>query len=385
VHIFDALRWLVGDEAVRLYGSAGSVRAESWRAASAMVQVDFSQGASAQVWTSEEIPAPGFPNSGYQMRIFGEKGIMECEGYTKLQLAHPNKWEVVWEQPPLDPVQKPLDPARLEPFFSRPRTSSTAYAWAAPSGLRRRWPSRRGNGAGGLPFYPHRCRGASSPSSLPRRVSVRWRNRTAGDDSLMTREQATRDSVRTHEGGMNTLGKVCHSLWRLRCGAAGGEYPGGDPRGAHLGARRPGVSGDVCVGGLTLFAWSFGLMALILPPWDSTFCVLTKRSGPCSRLFPWRWRPPALWAQARLLWFPTLQLPGSTWEMVAGLGFLRALGAPLLALGFFTGAALAPARRSRWALLVAGGFECAATAYVNYSSLGGTYALSPLAMIRVGT
>ena len=69
------------------------------------------------MWTSEEIPAPGFPNSGYQMRIFGEKGIMECEGYTKLQLAHPNKWEVVWEQPPLDPVQKPLDPARLEAFF----------------------------------------------------------------------------------------------------------------------------------------------------------------------------------------------------------------------------------------------------------------------------
>jgi hypothetical protein len=50
--------------------------------------------------------------------------------------------------------------------------------------------------------------------------------------------------------------------------------------------------------------------------------------------------------------------------VIAGeLGFLRAMGAPLLVLGFLTCAAFAPSRRPRWALLVATGLECAASAY----------------------
>jgi hypothetical protein len=50
--------------------------------------------------------------------------------------------------------------------------------------------------------------------------------------------------------------------------------------------------------------------------------------------------------------------------VIAGdLGFLRAMGAPLLVLGFLTCAAFAPSRRPRWALLVATRLECAASAY----------------------
>ena len=117
-------------------------------------------------------------------------------------------------------------------------------------------------------------------------------------------------------------------------------------------------------GDFTLFAWSFGLMALIptalglyfLRPYEKVWTVLSVVSLAVATT--------GLVGAGAAALVPHLQLPGSTWEMVAGLGFLRALGAPLLALGFFTGAALAPARRSRWALLVAGGFECAATAYV---------------------
>jgi predicted dehydrogenase len=116
-HVFDALRWLIADEPVRVYGSAGAVRAQAWLAYSAMAQVDFSQGASAQVWTSEEIPAPGFSDSRYLMRVWGEKGIMEFEGFTKLQIGTPKGWELLWEQPPIDPVGRPLDPARLEAFY----------------------------------------------------------------------------------------------------------------------------------------------------------------------------------------------------------------------------------------------------------------------------
>jgi len=55
--------------------------------------------------------------------------------------------------------------------------------------------------------------------------------------------------------------------------------------------------------------------------------------------------------------------PGGPWELAGGLGFLRAMGAPLLAFEFFTCAAVVPARRPRLAMLAAAGRECAAGAY----------------------
>jgi hypothetical protein len=58
-----------------------------------------------------------------------------------------------------------------------------------------------------------------------------------------------------------------------------------------------------------------------------------------------------------------LRLQKSVWEFAGQLGFLRTMGAPLLALGFFTCAAFAPSRRPRLAMLAAAGLECAASAY----------------------
>jgi hypothetical protein len=58
--------------------------------------------------------------------------------------------------------------------------------------------------------------------------------------------------------------------------------------------------------------------------------------------------------------------PASTqfrWGLAGELGFLRAMGAPLLVISFLTFAAFAPSRRPRWALLVATGLECVASAY----------------------
>ena len=53
----------------------------------------------------------------------------------------------------------------------------------------------------------------------------------------------------------------------------------------------------------------------------------------------------------------------SRWGMAGEFGFLRAMGAPLLVMAFLTCAAFAPSRRTRWALLIATGLECLASAY----------------------
>ena len=73
-HSFDMLRFLISDEAVRVFGTVNSYEVEAWRAMNAMVQVQFSRGASAQVWMSHEIPEPGFPQTSDLLRIGGRKG-----------------------------------------------------------------------------------------------------------------------------------------------------------------------------------------------------------------------------------------------------------------------------------------------------------------------
>ena len=116
-HICDALRWLTGDEPSRVFGWVGSTKGEAWKAMSAVIQVQFVGGASAQSWMSHEMPEPGFPDTQYLARIYGEKGIIEADGFAKLRIADSGEWEDVWEMPEIDPVGRPNDPNRLEAFY----------------------------------------------------------------------------------------------------------------------------------------------------------------------------------------------------------------------------------------------------------------------------
>jgi hypothetical protein len=62
-------------------------------------------------------------------------------------------------------------------------------------------------------------------------------------------------------------------------------------------------------------------------------------------------------------WAHTFADHGSALGMAGGLGFLRTMGAPLLAIAFLTCAIFAPSKRPRLAMLMATGLECAASAY----------------------
>ena len=123
------------------------------------------------------------------------------------------------------------------------------------------------------------------------------------------------------------------------------------------------AAGMYAWGDFVLFVTVFSVLALIptgfglyfLRPYQMVWTVLSVLAlavaitGPVGACL-------SAWA----LRFP---LHGSVLEIAGALGFLRAMGAPLLAMVFLTCAALAPAKRQRLAMLMATGFECAASAY----------------------
>jgi hypothetical protein len=116
-------------------------------------------------------------------------------------------------------------------------------------------------------------------------------------------------------------------------------------------------------GDLMLFVTAFSVLALIptamglyfLRPYEKFWTVLSMLALAVAIT-----GPVGACLSALVL---NVRLQGLAWEMAGGLGFLRAMGAPLLAMGFLTCAAFAPAKRPRRALLVSTGLECAASAY----------------------
>jgi predicted dehydrogenase len=115
VHNFDLLRWLAGDEPRRVYARVTSHGDHGIPNLSAMAIVEFAGGATGQLWISMELPGATFPDSQFRSQVVGERGLLDFDGYTHLDLAVDGEWRRVRTQPPLDPMD-PLDPIRLESF-----------------------------------------------------------------------------------------------------------------------------------------------------------------------------------------------------------------------------------------------------------------------------
>jgi predicted dehydrogenase len=79
----------------------------------------FANGVVAQQWTSHEVPAQSLTGSQHLYTIVGATGALEIDGYGKLLLSTPTGTELIWEQPPFDFVNRPLDPVRLEAFYTQ--------------------------------------------------------------------------------------------------------------------------------------------------------------------------------------------------------------------------------------------------------------------------
>jgi predicted dehydrogenase len=155
VHFFDLMRFLTGNEPDSIFSTLRTFGEVPYRGLNAMTQLTFPDGAMAQHWMSYQIPRPSLPNSEHRYVVVGDTGMIDVDAYGKVQLAKDDRWTTVWEQLVIDYVNRPLDPVRLEAFFTqtqafvdsvldrRPPTVSGADGRAAVALVEAAWASSR--------------------------------------------------------------------------------------------------------------------------------------------------------------------------------------------------------------------------------------------------
>jgi predicted dehydrogenase len=116
-HCFDYLRWIANAEPTRLYSSVTTFGDDNPTPLSSMTHITFANGVMASLWLSYEVPKPGWPNTDFRARVVGESGELDAHGYGALRLGVDGEWQTVYEQPPIDYVNKPMERNRLEAFF----------------------------------------------------------------------------------------------------------------------------------------------------------------------------------------------------------------------------------------------------------------------------
>jgi predicted dehydrogenase len=119
-HNFDFLRWYAGAEPRRVFGRVTHYAPGKYPFPTAMAQVEFANGVLAQNWMSFELPRPGVERTQFRALVVGSTGLIDVDPYGQLRAAVDGKdWELIWEQPAIDYVNKPLAPERLEAFYAQ--------------------------------------------------------------------------------------------------------------------------------------------------------------------------------------------------------------------------------------------------------------------------
>lgn len=119
-HNFDFLRWFAGAEPATVFGRVNQFGPDGWPSPSAMAQVEFQNGVLAQTWMSFELPQPGLERSAFRGLVVGSQGMLDMDGYGQLSGALDGQpWKLLWEQPTIDYVNRPLAPERLEAFYTQ--------------------------------------------------------------------------------------------------------------------------------------------------------------------------------------------------------------------------------------------------------------------------
>ncbi len=119
VHNFDIMRFLLGAEPQRVYSQVVTYKYPAHMGLNAMHELLFTNGVHVQHWMAYQMPAPGLPDSGHRYWVVGSEGILDIDGYGKLLLGRGTGWELVWEQPAIDFINRPLEATRLEAFFTQ--------------------------------------------------------------------------------------------------------------------------------------------------------------------------------------------------------------------------------------------------------------------------
>ncbi|MBX3009997.1 MAG: Gfo/Idh/MocA family oxidoreductase [Caldilineaceae bacterium] len=119
VHNFDIMRFWTGSEVHRVFSHVTTYGDVDAPGMSAMTQLTMANGVAVQQWMSFEIPTSHMTGSQHIYHIVGETGMIEVDGYGKVSVAKGDQVELIWEQPTFDFINRPLDPIRLEAFFTQ--------------------------------------------------------------------------------------------------------------------------------------------------------------------------------------------------------------------------------------------------------------------------
>jgi predicted dehydrogenase len=120
VHNFDFLRWFAGSEAARVFGKVRRFGAGAMPEPSALAQIEFRNGVLASSWMSFELPRPGVRNAAFRALLIGASGMLDIDEFGRLHGSFGGKdWELVWEQPAIDYINRPMAPERLEAFATQ--------------------------------------------------------------------------------------------------------------------------------------------------------------------------------------------------------------------------------------------------------------------------
>ena len=66
-----------------------------------MALLSMTNGAMVSYWSSSVLPSPGFGGEAFRFRFMGDEGIIDLDPYDKLQVGRDDKWEVIFQQPPV--------------------------------------------------------------------------------------------------------------------------------------------------------------------------------------------------------------------------------------------------------------------------------------------
>jgi predicted dehydrogenase len=119
VHNFDIMRFLTGANVKHVFSHITTYGDSPAPGMTAMTQLTFDNGVAAQQWTSFEFHAKHMTHSQHLYVVSGEKGVLDIDGYGKLILCTNEGEELIWEQPPIDFVNRPMEPSRLEAFHTQ--------------------------------------------------------------------------------------------------------------------------------------------------------------------------------------------------------------------------------------------------------------------------
>ncbi|MBN2292377.1 MAG: Gfo/Idh/MocA family oxidoreductase [Pirellulales bacterium] len=117
IHNFDRIRWFSGAEIASVYAKCTNVEADSEVEGTSMLLMTLTDGTTVSLWSSGQMPKPGFPRTGFSAWIVGEKGLIDLDAFGELRATRDGKWHVVETQEPVDWEGKGfLDRVRLESF-----------------------------------------------------------------------------------------------------------------------------------------------------------------------------------------------------------------------------------------------------------------------------